>query len=155
MLLTNTIFFSKWFTITTITVCGKAFEFSQIHHSVFTRKKIINKIFTTLFWDILFLTFYLATVISKFACSSQEVFCRNSITGVFVSTTAVKILEMYLKGVYLNSFEKPFLSNIFLSFSPICWTQIWQTRLGGCFWKVLPPFNWPKCFHFLYSTKLQ
>ena len=76
--------------------------------------------------------------------------------GVTLSTTAVKILEMYLQGVYFNLFEKSAPSNIFSDrFNQICRAQIRKTCLGGCFWRVLSHFNWSKFFCFLYSTKLQ
>ena len=62
-----------------------------------------------------------STVTSKVASSSQEALYSNFVTCVTVSATVVKILEMYPSGVYSNSFEKSFPSNIFLSgFNPIC-----------------------------------
>ena len=130
----------------------KSFWVLKFGHSVNTRRKIINKVFTILFWDTLCLILLkvhnpLVMVISKVTSISQEVFYCNSVTWATVSITAVKILEMYLSGIYLNSFEKPFSSNTFLStFYPICRTQIYKTRLGGCFWKVLSHFNWPSTF---------
>ena len=50
----------------------------------------------------------------------------------------------------INSFK-----NILNGFNQICRTRIWKTRLPRSFWKVLSHFNWSKCFHFLYSTKLK
>ena len=76
--------------------------------------------------------------------------------GVTVSTTAVKIPEVLLHGVYMNSYEKSAPSKIsFNCFNHTCVTHITKTRLGGYFWKVLFHFNWSKFFRFLYSTKLQ
>ena len=56
---------------------------------------------------------------------------------------------------YVKAFIWTTLINSFKETFQICRTWIWKIYLGGRFWKVLSNFNWSKCFHFLYSTKLQ
>ena len=93
----------------------------RFDHSAFARRKIINKFFTILFRDTLYLTFlkvnnpvrYWSQLFQKFTVTVKRCFIEILLRGETVSTTAVKILEMYLYGVYLNSFEKSFLSKIF------------------------------------------
>ena len=46
----NTNFFDRWFT--TLFYCGESLlSLHRYGHSVFTRRKIINKVFIMLFWD--------------------------------------------------------------------------------------------------------
>ena len=100
-------------------------------HSVFTTRKIINKVFALLFWENLHLTSWM--IHNPVRPWLQYFHLR----GVTVSKTAVKILEMYLLGFYLNSLYKSTPSKIFLNgFNQIWRTQIWKACLGGYFWKV-------------------
>ena len=68
--------------------------------------------------------------------------------GVTVSTTMVKIPEVLLHGVYMNSYEKSAPSKIsFNCFNHTCVTHIRKTRLGGYFWSVIS-FQLVKVFSF-------
>ena len=115
-------------------------------HSVFTRRKIITKVFNIFFWDYLDLTSWKVNNPARLWPQHFQ------LRGVTVSTTAVKILEMYLSGVNLNSFLKSTPSKIFSNrFNQICRTQVWKTSLRNCFWKVLPHFDWSKYFFFIFN----
>ena len=100
------------------TIAWKLLSAHRAGHVVLTKRKIINKVFANFFWNTIHITSW--KVHNPGRLWPQQF----QLSGVTISITALKILEMYLWGVYLNPFEKLAPSKIFLNrLGQICRTH--------------------------------